>query len=126
MKIRKQLIFYIILVILMIVDIYSIFNAGNPNSIIRFIVKDPGWDFLITTIVSLLIVLTVVIMNSSNKSANDPVYLTLLDNKVYIEKLRAKGKTDEEIALSFSSKLNENAFAKRIAYKKAIKYIKRI
>jgi hypothetical protein len=110
----------------MILDIYSIFNAGNPNSIIRSIVPDPGWDFLITGVISLLIVLTVVIMNSFNKKIDDPVYLTLLDNMSYIEKLREKGKTDEEIAASFTNKLNENSLVKKLAYRKAIKYLKRI
>ena len=126
MKIRKHLVYYSILAFLMLLDVYSIFNAGNPNSLIRNIVPDPGWDFLITAIISLLIILTVVIMNSSNKKINDPVYTSLLDNKSYVEKLRAKGKTDEEIALSFSQTLNENDFVKKIAYKKAIKYLKRI
>ena len=126
MKIKKQLVFYIILLVLMIIDIYSIFNTGNPNSLIRHIVRDPGWDFLITGIISMLILITVVVMNSSNKKVTDPVYVTLLENKSYIEKLRAKGKNEHEIALSFTSKLNENSFGKKIAYKKALKYLKRI
>lgn len=126
MKIRKHLVYYIILFLLMILDIYSIFNAGNPNSIIRGIIPDPGWDFLITAVISLLIVLIVVIMNSFNKKIDDPVYLTLVDNKNYIDKLREKGKTDEEIAVSFTGKLKENNFVKKIAYRKALKYLKRI
>ncbi|MBI9106941.1 MAG: hypothetical protein JEZ04_09375 [Spirochaetales bacterium] len=126
MKIRKHLIFYITLFVLMILDIYSIFNAGNPNSIIRNIVPDPGWDFFITAVISLLIVLTVIIMNSFNKRIDDPVYLTLIDNKSYIDKLRSKGKSDEDIAASFTNKLKENSFVKKIAYRKALKYLKRI
>lgn len=110
----------------MILDIYSIFNAGNPNSIIRNIVPDPSWDFLITAIISLSIVVTVVIMNSFNKKINDPVYLTLVDNQNYILKLREKGKSDEEIALSFTNKLKENSIVKKLAYRKALKYLKRI
>ena len=110
----------------MILDLYSIFNAGNPNSFIRNIVPDPGWDFLITAIISLLIVMTVAIMNSFNKKIDDPIYLSLIKNKSYIEKLRSKGRTDEEIASSFISKLNESEFVKKIAYKKALKYLKRI
>jgi hypothetical protein len=65
-------------------------------------------------------------MNSFNKKIDDPVYLTLLDNMSYIEKLREKGKTDEEIAASFTNKLNENSLVKKLAYRKAIKYLKRI
>lgn len=126
MKTKKHLVFYIILAFLMLIDVYSIFNAGNPDSLIRYIVPDPGWDFLITAIISLLIIITVMIMSSFSKKINDPVYISLLDNKNYIEKLRQKGKTDEEIALSFSQNLNEIDFVKKIAYKKAIKYLKRL
>lgn len=110
----------------MILDVYSIFNAGNPNSLIRYIVKDPAWDFLITAVISLMIAATVMIMNSSNRNVSDPVYLSLLENKNYITKLREKGKTDQEIASSFISKLNEGTAAKHIAYRKALKYLKRI
>ncbi|HAK46643.1 MAG TPA: hypothetical protein DCO79_12090 [Spirochaeta sp.] len=126
MKNSKHLVFYIILAVLMLIDVYSIFNAGNPNSITRNIVPDPGWDFLITAIISLMIVVTVMIMNSFNKVTDDPVYLSLLDNRVYIDKLREKGKSDQEIALSFSNKLNESNLGKKIAYRKAIKYLKRL
>ena len=31
MKIKKHLVFYIILLIQMMLDVYSIFNAGNPK-----------------------------------------------------------------------------------------------
>lgn len=110
----------------MILDVYSIFNAGNPNSIIRYIVKDPGWDYLITAIISLFLMITVFILNSQNRYTNDPVYITLTENKNYILKLREKGKSNEEIAMSFIKSLNENNLAKRIALKKAIKYLKRI
>ena len=123
---RKHLTFYIILLLLMVLDVYSIFNAGNPNSFIRHIIPDPGWDFLITAIISLCIVITVMIMNSSNRNVNDPIYLSLVENKAYILKLREKGKSDQEIARSFIQKLNENSLVKRIAYRKALKYLKRI
>ncbi len=126
MKINKQLVFYIILALLMLIDVYSIFNAGNPNSLMRYLVADPGWDFLITMILSASIVLITIIMNSSNRDLKDPVYIALLDNKAYIEKLRAKGKTDEEIALSFIQSINENDLGKKLAYRKAIKYLKRL
>ena len=126
MKIKKHLVFYIVLLILMMLDVYSIFNTGNPNSLIRHIVRDPGWDFLITGIISLLIVITVMVMNSSNRKVSDPVYLALLENKNYIEKLRAKGKSEHDIALSFSTKLNTGTFGKKLAYKRALKYLKRI
>ncbi len=126
LKFRKQLFFYILLAVLMIIDVYSIFNAGNPASLIRPIVPDPGWDFLITAVISVTIALIVIIMNKGNSSSNDPVFLSLIENRAYIEKLREKGKTDQEIAFSFIQKLNENELIKKIAYRKALKYLKRI
>jgi hypothetical protein len=110
----------------MVIDVYSIFNAGNPDSLMRCLVKDPGWDFLITAIISLFIIIIVIIMNNNSKKVDDPVYLALLQNKEHIHKLRSKGKTEEAIARSFSDNLNESDLGKKIAYKKALKYLKRI
>ncbi len=123
---KKSLIIYIILALLMALDLYSIFNAGNPNSFIRHLVPDPGYDFLITAIISLLIVASVLILNSGSKNNDDPVFMTLRDNSDHIQKLRSKGKSDEEIASSFVKNLKETGVVKKLAYKKALKYLKRI
>ncbi|MDC7124649.1 MAG: hypothetical protein PQJ46_03730, partial [Spirochaetales bacterium] len=125
MKIKKHFIIYIFLFLLMILDVYSIFNAGNPDSIFRYLIKDSGWDYIITAVISILIILLVTLLNSQNRSVNDPIYLALQANKSYVKELREKGKTDSEIALSFAGELNENKLAQKVAYKKALKYMKR-
>ncbi len=123
---KKNLVIYIILALLMALDLYSIFNAGNPNSFIRHLVPDPGYDFLITAIISLLIVASVLILNSGSRNSDDPVFMTLRDNSEHIQKLRSKGKSDEEIASSFVKNLKETGVVKKLAYRKALKYLKRI
>lgn len=127
MKQKKTTGLYILLAILMAVDVYSIFNAGNPNSLFRIIVKDPGWDFLITGIISLGIVVVVMLMSSRRTKTDDPIYILLIQNKGYIQKLREKGKTEEDIAESFVQQLNtKSKLASQVAYRKTLKYLKRI
>ena len=118
--------FYILLAILMAVDIYSIFNAGNPRSLFRLVVKDPGWDFLITGILSLGIVIVVILMNSRRPRTDDPIYALLLANKAYIHTLRKKGQNDAEIAASFVKQLNLKPIAQKVAYRKALRYLQQI
>lgn len=119
-------ILYAILVLLMALDIYSIFNAGNPESLFRYVIRDPKWDIVTTGVLSLGIVIIVIIMNSKRTKAEDPVYLILLENRAYIEKLREKGKGDAEIAASFIGSLKAGKLTKKIAYHKALTYLKRI
>jgi len=126
LKLNRQLALYILLAVLMVVDIYSIFNTGNPNSLFRYVVKDPGWDFLITMILSMGIVVTVVIMNTTKTRTDDPVYFLLKENRHYIHTLREKGKSDYEIASSFIKELNAGPLTKKVAYRKALRYLKRI
>ncbi|MBN2051231.1 MAG: hypothetical protein JW760_12335 [Spirochaetales bacterium] len=126
MKKQKTSGLYVLLAVLMALDIYSIFNAGNPASLFRYMIEDPGWDFLITSILSLSIVVVVILMNSRRTRTDDPIYMLLLQNKDYIEKLREKGKTDEEIALSFVEQLHTGRLAGKIAFRKALKHLKRI
>jgi len=117
---------YILLAVLMAVDVYAIFNAGNPHSLFRFLIKDPGWDILLTVLISSAIVVVVLLMNSRRTRADDPIYMLLLENKPYIQKLRKKGKNDSEIAASFAANLKVGKLAQKVAYRKALKYLKRI
>ena len=123
---KKNLVIYVILALLMALDLYSIFNAGNPDSFIRHFVPDPGYDFFITGLISLLIVVSVLLLNSGSRKNDDPVFMTLLDNSEHIKKLRSKGRSDEEIASSFVTNLKETGIVKKLAYRKALKYLKRI
>jgi len=47
--------FFIVFLIFSVIVLYLIFNAGNPNSLLRYIIEDPSYDtvILIVTAVSI-------------------------------------------------------------------------
>ncbi len=116
---------YYVLAVLMVVVFYLIFNAGNPNSFLRIIVKDPSYDVTITVVLSLFIVAISIFMASGKE--DDPIKHMLEINKEQIRKLRSKGKSELEIADSF---LKEVGVKKGMFYpfirRRVVKYLSKI
>lgn len=126
MKERTRLIFYILLAVLMVADLYLIFNTGNPQSLIRPLVKDPGWDILITLIVSVTIMAIASFVFSPSRGSRDQIQLLLEANKGYIEKLRAKGKSDQEITESLLNELKLKGLSRRVVRSRVLKKLPRL
>ena len=64
-------ILYFFLGLIMLIDFYLIFNAGNPNSFLRLLVKDTAYDISITVALSIVIVvisLTMIRDNDQNSA----------------------------------------------------------
>ncbi len=126
MKERTKLYFYFLLALLMVVDLYLIFNTGNPQSLIRPLVKDPGWDILVTMIVSVSIMAIASFVFHPSQGARDQIQLLLEANKGYIEKLRSKGKSNEEITESLLNELKLKGFSRRVVKSRVLKQLPRI
>lgn len=110
----------------MVLDIYLIFNAGNPNSLLRLLIADTSWDILVTFIVSLGIVLiSFLVFNPVNKE-NDNLLILLKANQSHIAKLKEKGKTPEEIADSFLMELKLKGIFRLAAKKRVLKYLEEL
>ncbi len=90
---------YYVLAVLVVVVFYLIFNAGNPKSLLRLVIKDPSYDVTITVILSLFIVVISIFVASGKE--DDPIKHMLDINVEHIRKLRNKGKSEIEIAESF-------------------------
>ncbi len=90
---------YYVLAILVIIVFYLIFNAGNPRSLLRLLIKDPSYDVTITVVLSLFIVVISIFVASGKE--DDPIKHMLDINTEHIKKLRNKGKSEVEIAESF-------------------------
>ena len=90
---------FILLVVLMLLTFYAIFNAGSPNSLFRLVIEDASYDILITVILAVVafaLVLGLTVGRGDNKLNH------LLEiNAEHIGALRQKGKSDEFIAESF-------------------------
>jgi hypothetical protein len=83
----------------MVAAFYAILNAGNPHSLLRFLVKDPSYD--VTIALGLGIVVGALAITLYTIRRESPLRSMLESNSGYIRKLRQKGKSEEEIALSF-------------------------
>ncbi len=109
----------------MITDFYSIFNAGNPESIFRFIIKDPGYDITVTLILSVFIILIAVKFLTDKQQ--DPIFEMLEKNKEYINKLREKGKSNGDIADSFLKEIGiKKGFSYPSAQRKVLRYLNKL
>ena len=122
-NIRKGL--YGLLAFLMVITFYMIFNAGNPHSVMRLLVKDPGYDIFITVLLALGIAVVSMILTRNREA--EPLKHLLELNIDYIRKLRRKGKSEEQIAVSF---LSEMGYKKGILYplakRKVIRYLSKL
>jgi hypothetical protein len=117
-------ILYIILVILALLAFYSIFNAGNPRSIFRIIVKDPSYDLAITVVLSggVAVIAFIVSTGSGGKLAE-----MLQMNAEYIRQLRKQGKSDDYIAEDFLKTLgSKKGFLHGMAKQRVLKFLRRL
>jgi hypothetical protein len=93
---------FILLVVLMALTFYAIFNAGSPRSLFRYLIRDTGYDVAITLVLSFGVVVVVLILTAERTGR----LKGMLDmNREYILELRGKGKSDAEIADSFLNEL---------------------
>ncbi|MFP4491772.1 MAG: hypothetical protein ACLFNZ_09865 [Spirochaetaceae bacterium] len=103
---NRQTVLYILLVVLMIAGFYLIFNAGNPNSLLRVLVSDPSYDIAITMAVcACIVIISGIMMSGSKRDREESIEGMLRLNLDYIKQLKAEGKSDEEISESFLDKL---------------------
>ena len=98
---RKILYFFLGLV--MMIDFYLIFNAGNPNSFLRLLVKDTAYDISIT--VALSIVIVVISMSMIRDNDQNSIKKILERNSQHITEQKKQNRSNEEIAESFLKEL---------------------
>jgi hypothetical protein len=124
MKETTRRVLFILLIVLMAIDFYAIFNAGNPRSLFRYVIRDTRYDVAITLILSAGIVVVVLILTAERTGR----LKGLLDmNRDYILELRGKGKSDEEIAESFLNELKAPPGVLRsLAKRRVLRYLSRL
>jgi hypothetical protein len=89
-------IIYGLMIIIGLVAMYSLLNAGNPNSLLRPFFPDPKYDLYVAIISSVLVFILgfFVFFSRDQESFRQLVEL----NSEKIRELRTQGKKDEEIA----------------------------
>ena len=115
---------FILVVALLALDFYAIFNAGNPRSLFRFLIPDTRYDVLITLVLSVGVVVLVLVLTAERTGR----LRGLLDmNRDYILELRRKGRSDREIAESFLNELKAPAGALRsLARGRVMRYLAKL
>ena len=89
-------IIYGLMIVIGLVAMYSLLNAGNPDSLLRPFIPDPKHDFYVAVISSVMVfILGFFVFYSRDREG----FRQLVElNAEQIRKLRKKGKNDEEIA----------------------------
>jgi len=115
---------FILLVALMVLTFYAIFNAGNTRSLFRYLIRDTGYDVVITLVLSFGVVVVVLVLTAERTGR----LKGLLDlNRDFILELRRKGKRDEEIVESFLNELKAPAGVLRsLARGRVLRYLSKL
>lgn len=125
MKDSARRVLWILLAVFMVLTFYGIFNAGNPNSLFRLVVPDPGYDVAITVGLSVVVAVLVVLLTA----AREQTLKNLLDvNADYMRELRRKGHTDEQIAESFLAelKVRKGGILYSLAKSRTMRYLSKL
>jgi len=116
---------WILLAVFMGLTFYGIFNAGNPRSIFRLVVRDPGYDIALTLGLSSVVAILVILLTVQREQS----LRHLLElNAGYMRELRGKGHSDEQIAESFLAelKVNKGGFLYSLAKNRVMRYLSKL
>jgi hypothetical protein len=105
-----------------LVAMYSILNAGNPDSLVRSVFPDPRSDIYVAAVSSFLVfVLGFVVFFNKDREG----YRNLLEmNAGRIRAMREAGESDEAIAASILSAMGSvHGYRHRMAQKKLLIYL---
>ena len=103
MSASMRKILYFFLGLIMLIDFYLIFNAGNPNSFLRLLIKDTAYDISITVALSIIIV--VISLSMIRDNDQNSIKKILEKNSEHIAELKKQNRSNEEIAESFLKEL---------------------
>ena len=115
-------IIYVLMIIVGLVAMYSLLNAGNPDSLLRPIFPDPKYDLYVAMISSVVIFILgfFVFFSRDQESFRQLVEL----NAEKIRELREAGKKDEEIADSILAAMGSySGYKHNMARKKLLIYL---
>ena len=115
-------IIYVLIIIVGLVAMYSLLNAGNPESLLRPFFPDPKYDLYVAMISSVLVFILgfFVFFSRDQESFRQLVAL----NAEKIKELREAGKKDEDIADSILAAMGSHGgYKHNMARKKLLIYL---
>lgn len=122
MKRSIKVIYAILIGFLCIALFYLIFTEGNPNSIFRYLIKNPSYDYLIALVLG--IILSFIILSYRWLTERVNFERIIQENIEFMRKLRKQKKNDDEIADSLLAALNiRKGIRYNMAKKKILYYL---
>ena len=115
-------IIYVLMIIIGLVAMYSLLNAGNPDSLLRPLFPDPKYDVYVAMVSSVLVFILgfFVFFSRDQESFRQLVQL----NADKIREQREAGKNDEEIADSILAAMGSHGgYKHNMARKKLLIYL---
>jgi hypothetical protein len=115
-------IIYTLLIAVGLVAMYSLLNAGRPNSLLRPVFPDPSADLYVAVASSLIVFVLgfVVFFNRDSEGFRNLIEM----NGERIRQMREKGRTDEEIANSILAAMGSSGgYKHNLARKKLVVYL---
>jgi hypothetical protein len=115
-------IIYALMIMVGLVAMYSLLNAGNPDSLLRPLFPDPKYDLYVAIVSSVLVFILgfFVFFARDQESFRQLVAL----NAEKIRELRTEGKKDEEIADSILAAMGSySGYKHNMARKKLLLYL---
>ena len=107
------------MIVVGLVAMYSLLNAGNPDSLLRPFFPDPKQDIYVAAVSSVLVFILGFFVFFSRDREGFRQLVNL--NSDQIRKLRKKGKSDEEIAASILAAMGSySGYKHNLARKKLI------
>jgi branched-subunit amino acid transport protein AzlD len=117
-----KVIYAILIGFLCIALFYLIFTEGNPNSIFRYLIKNPSYDYLIALVLG--IILSFIILSYRWLTERVNFERIIQENIEFMRKLRKQKKNDDEIADSLLAALNiRKGIRYNMAKKKILYYL---
>ena len=113
---------YVLMIIIGLVAMYSLLNAGNPDSLLRPLFPDPKYDLYVAIVSSVLVFILgfFVFFARDQESFRQLVAM----NAEQIRQLRTEGKKDEEIADSILAAMGSySGYKHNMARKKLLLYL---
>jgi len=113
---------YVLMIMIGLVAMYSLLNAGNPDSLLRPLFPDSKYDLYVAIISSVLVFILgfFVFFSRDQESFRQLVAL----NADKIRELRTKGKKDEEIVDSILAAMGSyGGYKHNMAKKKLLIYL---
>ena len=122
MKRSIKVIYAILIGFLCILLFYLIFTEGNPNSIFRYVIKNPSYDYLIALVLGL--VLSFIILSYRWLTERVNFERIIQENIEFMRKMRKQKKSEGEIADSLLAALNiRKGIRYNMAKKKILYYL---